>query len=272
VLADFRSWLEQLAAAGETAAEKDLPGVDLHTLVGQFVALRHEVHLQTRAVRSQQEQNAEALRRLGEALDALHDTQSEPEEPEPEHDERLRPLVKTLLDVYDALALAGREMQRIQEAIQTSLQQLTASSAPTPSVAEDGTAGLLPLWARWLGVDRLVRDALEQQRAKLLQADQGTGAQRQQQQVQTLARVGDLLDSAVTGFTMSLQRVERALVQHGLEPIPSVGQQFDPELMEVVEAVNNSGKSSGEVVAEVRRGYLWGGRVFRYAQVSVAKS
>ena len=71
---------------------------------------------------------------------------------------------------------------------------------------------------------------------------------------------------------MSLQRVERALQQQGLEAIPAAGQPFDPERMEVVAVVADSGRPSGEVVEEVRRGYLWRGRVFRYAQVSVAKS
>ena len=34
----------------------------------------------------------------------------------------------------------------------------------------------------------------------------------------------------------------------------------------------DSGRPSGEVIEEVRRGYLWNGRVFRYAQVRVAKN
>jgi molecular chaperone GrpE len=71
---------------------------------------------------------------------------------------------------------------------------------------------------------------------------------------------------------MSVQRLERALQQHGLEPIPCVGQPFDPETMEVVEVVPQSDGGGSEVVEEVRRGYLWRGRVFRFAQVKVAKS
>jgi molecular chaperone GrpE len=70
---------------------------------------------------------------------------------------------------------------------------------------------------------------------------------------------------------MSLERLERTLEQCGLELIPTEGELFDPEQMEVVEAVADSGRPSGEVVEEVRRGYLWRGRVFRYAQVRVAK-
>ena len=78
--------------------------------------------------------------------------------------------------------------------------------------------------------------------------------------------------SLATGYTMSLQRVERALERHGLEAMAVVGTAFDPERMEVLEVVADSGRPSGEVVGEVRRGYVWQGRVFRYAQVRVAKS
>ena len=57
VLADFRDWLHQLAA--QPAAAPGPPGppaepIDLHTLLGQFIALRHEVNLQTKASRAQQ--------------------------------------------------------------------------------------------------------------------------------------------------------------------------------------------------------------------------
>lgn len=74
------------------------------------------------------------------------------------------------------------------------------------------------------------------------------------------------------GYAMTLQCVERALSKHGLEAIVAVGRPYDPERMEAVEAVADSGRPSGEVVDEVRRGYLYQGRVFRFAQVRVAKN
>ncbi len=49
------------------------------------------------------------------------------------------------------------------------------------------------------------------------------------------------------------------MMQHGLEPIPAVGRPFDPDRMEALEVVLDSGRPSGEVVEEVRRGYLWQG-------------
>src|SRR5437764_4245808 len=62
ILADFRDWLREAMQASESPPESE--PVDLHTLVAQFTALRQEVNLQTRAVRQQQEQNAETLRQL----------------------------------------------------------------------------------------------------------------------------------------------------------------------------------------------------------------
>jgi molecular chaperone GrpE len=249
VLADFRSWLQQLAEIPAAApAEPEAESIDLHTLLGQFVALRHEVNLQTRAVRAQQEQSAEALQQLSAALGALQRAQSAPR---PDEDEAIRPLLKTLVDLYDALALARREVQRVQEA--------APEPAPEPPAVPQppGT-----FWSRWFG-----GPAEDAGRERLL-----VEQERRRQAEEAARRVRQLLDSVLTGYTMSLQRLERALQQHGLEAIPSAGRPFDPERMEVLEVVTASGRPSGEVVEEVRRGYLWRGRVFRYAQVRVAKN
>jgi molecular chaperone GrpE len=70
---------------------------------------------------------------------------------------------------------------------------------------------------------------------------------------------------------MSLQRIDRAIAQQGLEVIACVGEPFDPETMEVAEVVREEGRTSTEVLQEIRRGYRWRGRLFRYAQVRVAK-
>jgi molecular chaperone GrpE (heat shock protein) len=78
-------------------------------------------------------------------------------------------------------------------------------------------------------------------------------------------------DSLIAGYRMSLARLDRILEQSDLELIGTVGETFDPELMEVVEVVGDSGKPAGEVLEEVRRGYLRGEVVFRYAQVKVAR-
>src|SRR5437762_10544028 len=130
ILGDFRSWLQQIAAAAprvRPAAEEGEP-IDLHTLLSQFVALRHEVNLQTKAVRAQQELNAETLRQLSQAVEVVR----QPLTPVPSADqqaeeERMRPVLKALVDLYDALALAGRQVQRVQEVTLPSLNQMMAA-------------------------------------------------------------------------------------------------------------------------------------------------
>jgi molecular chaperone GrpE len=282
VLADFRDWLTTLSVPpplpsptrgeGANASPSPLVGegggggeepIDLYTLLGQFLAVRQEVNLQTRAVRAQQEQNTETLRQLSAALDALRQNQARGEQiRQQDLDEAIRPLLKTLIDLYDALALAGREMQRLGETVLPSLEQLAEAAAIEP---EPPPAPAAPpsFWGRLLGSSapppppRAEKSPAQQERERLAR--------------ESSARVRQLLGSLVTGYTMSLQRVERALRQHGLQAIPTVGERFDPERMEVVEAVAESGRPSGAVLDEVRRGYLWNGRVFRYAQVRVAK-
>ena len=113
----------------------------------QFVALRQEVNLQTRASRAQLEQNAQALEELHDALALL---QRPPAESAPDADDALRPLLKTLVDVYDALALARREVQRLQE-------NVSSSAGVEPPAVEVR----LPFWARWLGLLFVTINAIE---------------------------------------------------------------------------------------------------------------
>jgi len=281
LLADFRRWLEQSVAApvaGTVPAVPPAEPVDLHTLLGQFLAVRHEVNLQTKAVRAQQEQNAETLRQLSDALDALQKTQAVAAQAQQQAiDEQVRPLLKALVDLHDALSLASREAQRVQDTLLPALAEL-AVEPDALSLALEGVeappleAPPRPLLARLLGVrgvdEGRLADWQLQTRAVLEQAARA----RLERSHQAVDRVGLLLGSLVTGYRMGLQRVERALQQAGLEPIVAVGSPFDPERMEVLEAVGNTGRQPGEVLEEVRRGYLWRGRVFRFAQVRVARS
>jgi molecular chaperone GrpE len=259
-----------LGGEGRVRGGPEGPAVDLHTLLGQFLAVRHEVNLQTRAVRAQQEQNDEALRQLSGALDALRQAQARGQDSEDKaREEAVRPLLKTLVDLHDALALGGREVQRMQEVVQPALEQPAAATSPPTGAAPEPPAppaASRSLWARWFGPP-IPNPALRaDEEARKVQEERARVARESGE------RIRAMLASLVTGYTMSLQRVERALRQHGLEAISAEGQRFDPEQMEVVEAVAGSGRPSGEVVGEVRRGYLWNGRVFRYAQVRVARS
>src|SRR5215212_6689103 len=69
ILADFRGWLQEAKdlREGETA----VPEFDVATVLQHFIALRQEVNLQTRASRTQQEQSAQTIDMLQEALGTL---------------------------------------------------------------------------------------------------------------------------------------------------------------------------------------------------------
>lgn len=276
VLADFRAWLGQLAAAGtelpEPMSASAEPAVDLHTLLGQFLALRHEVNLQTKAVRAQQDQNADTLVQLQETLDALEQARAAGRHADQEDpDERLRPLLKTLVDLFDVLGLSRRELARARQAVRQALEQLA-------TVAEFSASPRWPrpverlgnVFTKWFGYGA-GKETSATADLNLLRARRQKQEEVRDQARELSKRVERLLESMVAGYTMGMQRVERALREHGLEPILCVGQTFDPEQMEVVEAVADSGLPAGAVVEEVRPGYTRQGRIFRYAQVRVAK-
>jgi molecular chaperone GrpE len=59
------------------------------------------------------------------------------------------------------------------------------------------------------------------------------------------------------------------LSKEGLEPVAALGERFDPELHEAVQAPDNPDGGDLLVTQELRRGYLLGGRILRPALVAV---
>jgi molecular chaperone GrpE len=244
ILADFRAWL--LQATDIPAAEPDVP-FEVATVVQQFTALRHEVNLQTKASRAQLEQNAAALEALQQAIEPRDEVSDD-------GNELLRPLLKTLVDAHDALSLAECEVQRLR------------SKAPAPLLtsAPPDIKIKVPHWARWLGLDFSIEAQLAPLRAWVATQSGMPSLPHDDTHRQAL-------DALMVGYRMSLQRIERALEQYGLKPIACVGQPFDPETMEVAEVMREPGRTGTEVLQEIRRGYRWHGRLFRCAQVRVAR-
>jgi molecular chaperone GrpE len=249
-----------LAVPPEPVAEP--PAADLHTLVAQFTALRHEVNLQTKATRTSLEQTGKALEQLEGAIDELRDR------PAGEEDEA-GPLLKVLVDVYDNLALALRGVEKQRAAIDGPLEDLVEGTKLPDAIKPVGPedAAVRPgFWWRLFGVSP---------GRSLGTADIGTMLKEVEARHQRVAEAAKLarssFDGLIAGYRMSLARVDRAIEQSGLEVIATTGEKFDPELMEAVEVVGDTGRPAGEVVEEVRRGYLRGEVVFRYAQVKVAR-
>jgi molecular chaperone GrpE len=276
VLADFRRWLEELRPSepealatgfsNSVANASDSDSVDLATLVGAFTALRHEVNLQTKATRAQSEQMTEALASL--------------KSPTPANDDALRPFVLAVIETYDTLTRTTAELDRLREGLVA-----LGENPPPADPPADAVVALEPAVRKPTFLERLVsgrsaasRWEWEQKFVRLLRSAREVDRSRHealraawQKRWADAAAVADRLAAIVTGLRMSERRVERLMRDVGIESIETTGKPFDPESMEAVEAVAESGRPAGTVVEELRRGYRWRGRVFRFAQVRVAR-
>jgi molecular chaperone GrpE (heat shock protein) len=101
----------------------------------------------------------------------------------------------------------------------------------------------LPRLARWLGV--------------------GSGYARHAQQI---------LSALSHGYSLSLDRLDEALVSCGIDRIACLGRIFDPQRMTAVDVDETGTVPEGTVIEVYRDGYEWNGTVYRTAQVKVARN
>ena len=228
ILSDFRDWLRSLPVESAVLPPQTF---GLQSLVAPFTALRHEVNLQTKAARNAIEHSNTLLEELRTRTDSQHQS---------DDTDHLAPVVKLVLDLYDALSIAHGQMKKL------------------PSVEREPIPPLPPrrgFWARMLGIVPANTEQ-ETERARLLDER---------------SRLHNRLAGAADGYAMSLRRVERSFPDLGLEPIDCLGEAFDPEYMEVVDTIAAGDEPAGTVVEIVRSGFIRNGTLLRYAQVKVAK-
>ena len=79
----------------------------------------------------------------------------------------------------------------------------------------------------------------------------------------------DAILDGIRGIATSFQA---ALNNAGVEPIVSVGEEFNPELHEAVDTQETSGDMDGKVIAEYSRGFRMGDRLLRPARVKVGRA
>ncbi|KWW12505.1 MULTISPECIES: nucleotide exchange factor GrpE [Bacillaceae] len=75
--------------------------------------------------------------------------------------------------------------------------------------------------------------------------------------------------SLLSGMEMVYKTITDALAKEGIEPISSVGEEFDPRLHQAVMQVQDENFGSNIVVEEFQKGYLLKDRVIRPAMVKV---
>ena len=79
-------------------------------------------------------------------------------------------------------------------------------------------------------------------------------------------------EAILEGIRSITTSFESALTNAGVEPISSVGEQFDPELHEAVDTEETDREMDGKVIAEYSRGFRMGDRLLRPARVKVGRA
>jgi len=73
------------------------------------------------------------------------------------------------------------------------------------------------------------------------------------------------------GIELIQRKFNAILETEGVKPIEADGQFFDPNLHEAISQESNPDLESGQIIAIVQQGYLYGERVLRPARVRVAR-
>lgn len=79
------------------------------------------------------------------------------------------------------------------------------------------------------------------------------------------------LDHLRDGVKGTARSFEQALMSVGVEAVPSIGADFNPELHEAIDMKEVEPDLEGKVTAEYSRGYKFGDRLLRPARVQVGK-
>jgi len=74
------------------------------------------------------------------------------------------------------------------------------------------------------------------------------------------------------GVIGTARSFEQALISVGVEPVASVGEEFNPELHEAVDMAPTEAENDGKVTAEYSRGYKFGDQLLRPARVQVGRA
>jgi molecular chaperone GrpE len=245
MLERFRQWLEEARSEADGIGDAQSPdppladaSVGLVQLVEQFTALRHEVKLQTKSARGLSERTEQAVGAVQQAVESFRSVEAK----EAEAGRRAaKPLVESLMELDEAL---GRGRAVIDAARRRVLEDLTGH------VREelDQLLFRLPWWRRLLA------------RAWSRAAEETL--------IQRLGLVHrEIFDALVEGYQVILNRLQRAMEKAELYRMECAGKTVDPNLMTVVEVVDDPLRPPGLVIDEVRPGYYWKDKVLRFAEV-----
>ena len=167
---------------------------------------------------------------------------------------------------------AGREAGA--ETVEATMERLSKALAD----AEAQSKQYLDGWQRERAAFANYRKRIEQERESLSLAGCADAVCEMLPVLDDLTRACDSVPREVAehpwagGVCMVVRKFEQALDRLGVQPIEAKGCRFDPSLHEAVTHEEAEGRTEGEVIGEVVRGFKMGDRVLRCSRVRVAKS
>ncbi len=121
-------------------------------------------------------------------------------------------------------------------------------------------------------------------RARLRKTLEDRAKQSQFDFLKTLLPVLDNLNLAISasetdpsvehlrdGVVGTARSFEQALLSVGVEPVPGVGADFNPEVHEAIDMAEVEAEQDGKVTSEYQRGYRFGDQLLRAARVQVGR-
>ena len=224
---------------------------DPYQMVGEWIALRHEVKQQGKLLHSSQEALQQALDAAQADKEQLHLRLEESQEQalaqyskelagqKQQADREQEGWLRDLLGVVDALDHACAHWQEELEALPVRRTEIKRSKTIWRKLAD------------WLGLSR---------------RHQPTG---NASSVLSVSSLTEILASNQEGVELIRRTLLEVLRQRHVVPIEAQGKPFDPKQMYAV-GRQTSSQVANTVLQEVVRGYLWEDRILREAQVIVA--
>lgn len=213
---------------------------DPYQMVAEWTALRHEVKQQGKLLRSTQDALVQALEVTRADKEQLQIRLEESQKQAwGQFEQQQEKLLKDLLGILDALDQACTYWQEEIEA-------LSATSKPKPATQKSFWEKL----GQWF-----------------------TGKESQSivsEKSLTSSDLSEILTSNQQGVELIRRSLLELLRQRRVVPITSMGKPFDSQTMYAVGRESRTDITDNTVIQEVVRGYLWGERILREAQVIVA--
>ena len=212
---------------------------DPYQMVAEWTALRHELKQQGKLLRSTQDTLVQALEVTRTDREQMQIRLKENQKQTlAQFELQQAKLFQDLLGILDALDRASTYWQE-------ELEALSDTSNPKPTAQK----------SRWEKVKNWFGG----------HSTQWYGSEKSP----TPESLSEIITSNQQGVELIRRSLLQVLRQRGVVPITAQGQPFDSQTMYAVSRESRADVTENTVIQEVVRGYLWGDRVLREAQVIV---